>query len=169
MSTNIWIFKYSNKMALEYYSYSCQLPSTNIFGYSFVHFWTTEYIQIFVHKFLKNEIYLNICLQTYSNKITLKYYLYLYFCYFQHTNIFGYSFGKYVASEYILIFVRYIMWHPNIFRYLFMSILWYSLITALYHHIEIIYLVRDKCQLFCLATEPCGMAFAVHEKLSDSA
>ena len=35
----------------------------------------------------------------YSNKRTLHYYLYLYFCYFWSTNIFGYSFGKYVASD----------------------------------------------------------------------
>ena len=55
MSTNIRIFKYSNKMALEYYSYLCSrhFSSTNIFGYSFVDFWTTEYIQKFVHKFFK--------------------------------------------------------------------------------------------------------------------
>ena len=63
MSTNIRIYEYSNKMALEYYShlYSCHFPSTNIFGYSFVDFWTTEYILIFVCKFLKIRIYLNIC------------------------------------------------------------------------------------------------------------
>ena len=67
MSTNIRIFKYSNKMALEYYSYSysCHFPSTNIFGYSFVDFWTTEYIRIFVHKFSKIRIYLNICSEPY--------------------------------------------------------------------------------------------------------
>ena len=46
MSTNIQIFKYLNKMALEYnlYSYSCHFPSTNIFGYSLVDFWTTDYL-----------------------------------------------------------------------------------------------------------------------------
>ena len=46
MSTNIQILEYSNKMAIEYYSYSymCHFPSMNIFGYSFVDFWTTEYI-----------------------------------------------------------------------------------------------------------------------------
>ena len=65
--------------------------------------------------------------------MTLEYYLYLYSCYFWNTNIFGYSFGKYVASEYIRIFIRYIMWHPNIFRYSFVSILWYSLITGVCH------------------------------------
>ena len=67
MSTNIRIFEYSNKMALEYYSYSysCHFPSTNIFGYSFVDFWTTEYIRIFVHKFSKIRIYLNICSEPY--------------------------------------------------------------------------------------------------------
>ena len=55
MSTNIQIFEYSIKMALEYYSYSysCHFPSTNILGYSFVDFWTTKYIQIFVRKFSK--------------------------------------------------------------------------------------------------------------------
>ena len=62
--------------------------------------------------------------------MTLKYYSYSYLCYFRNTNIFGYSFGKYVASEYIRIFIRYIMWHPNIFGYSFVSILWYLLITA---------------------------------------
>ena len=67
----------------------------------------------------------------YSNKMTLKYYSYLYSCYFRNTNIFGYLFGKYVAYKYIWIFIRYIMWHPNIFGYPFVSILWYSLITVL--------------------------------------
>ena len=51
----------------------------------------------------------------YWNKMTLEYYLYLYSCYFRNTNIFGYLFGKYVASKYILIFIQYIIWHPNIF------------------------------------------------------
>ena len=69
MSTNIQIFEYSNKMALKYYSYSylCHLPSMNIFGYSFVDLWTTEYIQIFVCKFSKIRIYLNICSESYFN------------------------------------------------------------------------------------------------------
>ena len=66
----------------------------------------------------------------YLNKMTLEYYSYSYSCYFQSTNLFGYSFGKYMASEYIWIFVWYIMWHPNIFGYSFVSILWYSLITV---------------------------------------
>ena len=75
MSTNIWIFKYSNKMALEYYlySYSCHFLSTNILGYSFVDFWTTKYIQIFVCKFLKIQIYFNIC----SNLILVFAFLFL--------------------------------------------------------------------------------------------
>ena len=68
----------------------------------------------------------------YSNKMTLKYYSYLYLCYFRNTNIFGYLFGKYVASEYIQVFIWYIMWHPNIFGYSFVSILWYSLITVVF-------------------------------------
>ena len=69
MSTNIQIFKYSNKMALEYYSYSylCHFPSSNIFGYSFVDFWTTKYIRIFFCKFLKIQIFLNICYELYFN------------------------------------------------------------------------------------------------------
>ena len=56
-------------MVLEYYlySYSCHFPSTNIFGYSLVDFLTTEYIQIFVPKFLKTRIYLNICSEPYFN------------------------------------------------------------------------------------------------------
>ena len=37
----------------------------NIFGYSFVDFLTTEYNRIFVLKFLKIRIYLNICLKLY--------------------------------------------------------------------------------------------------------
>ena len=37
-----------------------------------------------------------------------------------------------MASEYIWIFVRFITWHPNIFGYSFVSILWYSLITAVH-------------------------------------
>ena len=69
MITNIQIFEYSNKMALKYYLYSylCHFPSTNIFGYSFVDFWTTEYIQIFVCKFSKIRLYLNICSESYFN------------------------------------------------------------------------------------------------------
>ena len=69
MSTNIRILEYSNKMALEYYSYSYSfhLSSTNIFGYSFVDFWTTEYIRIFVCKFSKIRLYLNICTESYFN------------------------------------------------------------------------------------------------------
>ena len=46
-----------------------------------------------------------------------------------------YLFGKYVTSEYIRIFVWYIMWHLNIFRYLFVSVceyLWLP-VTAWYH------------------------------------
>ena len=154
-------------MAFEYYLYSYlwHFPSTNIFEFSFVDSWTTEYIQLFICKFLKIWKYLNICSEPYSNicmpifnknsfywynlcikniqckilftgsmsepfkknlisveyeylnKISLQYYLYSYMCYLQSTNIFGYSFSKYVASEYIQIFVRYIMWHPNIFGY----------------------------------------------------
>ena len=69
MSMNIRIFKYSNKIALEYYLYlySCHFPSTNIFGYSFIDFWTTKYIRIFVCKFSKIRIYLNICSEPYFN------------------------------------------------------------------------------------------------------
>ena len=59
--------------------------------------------------------------------MTLEYYSYS--CFFRNTNIFRYSFGKYVASKKIRIFILYIIWHPNIFGYLFVSILWYSLIT----------------------------------------
>ena len=32
----------------------------------------------------------------------------------------------------------------------------------------IIFLVRDKCLLFCLVTKICGMAFAMDKQLSDS-
>ena len=39
----------------------------------------------------------------YSNNMTLKYYLYS--CYLRNTNIFRYSFSKYVASEYISTFI----------------------------------------------------------------
>ena len=69
MSTNIRIFKYLNKMALKYYSYShlCHFPNSNIFVYSLVDFWTTEYIQIFVCKFLEIRIQLNICSEPYFN------------------------------------------------------------------------------------------------------
>ena len=63
------IFEYTNKMALEYYSYSysCHFPSTNIFGYSFVDFWTSKYIWIFVRKFSKIRFYLNIFSEPYFN------------------------------------------------------------------------------------------------------
>ena len=49
MSMNIRVFKYLNKMALEFYLYLylCHFPSTNIFIYSFVD--------------LKKRLYLNIC------------------------------------------------------------------------------------------------------------
>ena len=54
-------------MALEYYLYLYlfHLPSTNMFGYSFVDFWTIEYIRIFVCKFSKIRLYLNICSEPY--------------------------------------------------------------------------------------------------------
>ena len=58
----------------------------------------------------------------YLNKITLKYYLHSQSCYFRRTNIFRYLVGKCVASQYIRIFVWYIMLHPNIFVYLFVSV-----------------------------------------------
>ena len=41
----------------------------------------------------------------YSNKMALKLHLYLYLCYFLSTNIFGYSFGMYVAFKYTRIFL----------------------------------------------------------------
>ena len=62
----------------------------------------------------------------YLKNMTLEY---LYLCYFRNTNIFGHSFGKYAAFKDIHIFVRYIILHPNLFGYSFVSILWYSLIT----------------------------------------
>ena len=67
MSTNIWIFEYLNKMALKYYSYSysCHFPSTNIFGYSFEDFWTTDFIQIIFCKFSNIQIFFNICSEPY--------------------------------------------------------------------------------------------------------
>ena len=63
------IFKYSNKMAPEYYLYLhlWHFPSTNIFGYSLVDFWTTEYIQIFYCKFFEMRINLNICSESCFN------------------------------------------------------------------------------------------------------
>ena len=69
VSTNILIFEYSNKMALNYYSYLylCHFPSTNIFGYSFVDFGqSTIFRYLFVNS-KKNQIYLNICPEPYSN------------------------------------------------------------------------------------------------------
>ena len=82
----------------------------------------------------------NIQILKYLNKMALKYYSYLYLCHFC-TNIFRYSFSKYVASEYIRIFVWYIMWNPNIFGYLFVSILCYSLITAVYFIMYTVYCI----------------------------
>ena len=75
MSMNIQIFKYLNKMAHKYYlyMYACHIPSLNIFRYSFVDFWETEYIQIFVCKSLKVQIYLNLNL----NSIPILDYLFL--------------------------------------------------------------------------------------------
>ena len=67
MSMNNRIFEYLIEMALKYYSssYSCHFPSTNIFGYSFIDFWTTEYIRIFVRKSSKIRLCLNICSEPY--------------------------------------------------------------------------------------------------------
>ena len=45
--------------------------------------------------------------------MALKFYLYLNLCNFPIKNIFRYSFGKYVASDYVLIFFWKIMWHQN--------------------------------------------------------
>ena len=81
----------------------------------------------------------------YSNKMSLEYYSYSYPCYFRNTNIFEYSFGKYVASKYIWIFVRYIMWYLNIFGYSFVSILWYSLITGICSYYWSILLESNNC------------------------
>ena len=66
----------------------------------------------------------------YFNIITLEKFSYFDLCYLWRTNIFRYLFSKYVASKYIWIFIWYILWHPNIFKYSFVSILWYSLISA---------------------------------------
>ena len=78
--------------------------------------------------------------------MTLKYYSYSYLCYFRNTNISGYSFGKYVASKYIRIFIRYIMWHPNIFGYC--SCPFYDIRSSLG---QISPLLREGniCLLFC--------------------
>ena len=57
-----------------------------------------------------------------------------YLCNQQYQTKFGYLFSKYVPSEYIWIFVRYIMWHPTIFRYLIVSIFSYLVITAVVLH-----------------------------------
>ena len=54
-------------MALKYYSYSCHSPSSNILEYSFVDFWTTEYIRIYVRKFSKIRIFSNTCFEPYDN------------------------------------------------------------------------------------------------------
>ena len=56
-------------MALEYYlySYSCHFSSSNIFGYSFIDFWKTEYIWILVWKLFFKKICSNICFELYSN------------------------------------------------------------------------------------------------------
>ena len=157
MSTHIRIFEYYNKMGLEYYLYLCNFPTTNIFGYSFVDFWTTKYIWIYARKFLKIQIILNIfsesyfsiCLFIFDEKSKSLYNLCIknpvknsifrkhewafkkkFFnhwwvrifeylnndpqklfvfdsCYFWNTNIFGDLFGKFLASEYIQIFIWY--------------------------------------------------------------
>ena len=103
-----------------------------IFEYSFINSWKFEYIWTLAKKpsfnicnlFLmkKSKFRYTFCINQwwvwifeYSNKMTLEYYLYSYSCYFQSTNIFGYLFGKYVASKNIRIFIRYITWHPNIY------------------------------------------------------
>ena len=85
--------------------------------------------------------------------MTLQYYSYSYLCYFRNTNVSGYSFGKYVASEYFRIFIRYIMWHLNIFGYLFVSILWYSLITAIVKN-DIMYKIDASKMLFLCTYHP---------------
>ena len=117
------IFEYLNKKALEYYSYSysCHFPSTNMFGYSFVDFWTTKYIQIFVCKFFKILIYLNIWI--YSDIHSLI---------FGQPNIFENSFVNSSKFSYIWIFAQNLI---LMFAYLFLmkkSIVRYSLCIQKY-------------------------------------
>ena len=67
MSMNIQIFEYSNKMALEYYSYSysCHFSSTNIFGYSF--------LKIRIYLNIYSERYFDICLSICDEKSKSRY------------------------------------------------------------------------------------------------
>ena len=67
MSTNNQLFKYWNKMALKHnlYFYAWHFSGKNMFGYSCVDFWVTNYIWIFVYKLLKILIYKNICPENY--------------------------------------------------------------------------------------------------------
>ena len=121
MSTNIRILKYLNEMA-----------STNMFGYSVVDFWTTKCIQILVCKFLKIQIYLNICSELYSNiclyffnkKRKSRYYL----CIrnIQYNIYFGGSMSETISKlssisgiQIYLDICSVYMWYPNIFEYLF--------------------------------------------------
>ena len=73
MSTNIRIKGLSNTIRIRIRAispvriYKYKYISTNIFRYSFIDFWTTEYIQIFVCKFLEIQTYLNICSTSYFN------------------------------------------------------------------------------------------------------
>ena len=65
-------------MALKYYLYMslCHFPSSNMFIYSFVDFWTTEYIQIFrnswkyeyFHIFALKIILILACIRLITNK-----------------------------------------------------------------------------------------------------
>ena len=69
MSTNICKFEYLNNIAFKYYLYLylCHFPSKNIFGNLLVDFWMTEYIRIFVRKFMKIQIYMNIGSKSHFN------------------------------------------------------------------------------------------------------
>ena len=71
MSTNIQIFEYSNKIALKYYLYLYHSPSTNIFGYSFIDFWTTENTKYCIFSNICFELYYNICLSCLLNNESL--------------------------------------------------------------------------------------------------
>ena len=72
-------------------------------------FWCTWSFNIFIDNVsASNKIFLYVCkcviIKYY--KMALKYYLYLYSCYFPSTNIFKYSFVDLWTTKYIRIFVR---------------------------------------------------------------
>ena len=135
---NCWASKYIRIFFWTYfmcYFTICWPVMTNLERIFFDQFW---YDMTCFSK--DTQIWLiNVC-----HKRACIFYLYSYWLLFLRPNIFRYLFGELLGIqifldicsvhswtyEYIWIFIRSIIWHPNILQYLFKQIWWYLLITA---------------------------------------